>query len=43
MNVGFDGVRHLVVDNQADVLDINTTTGKICCDQDIRIACPQGL
>ena len=38
MHVGLDGVRHLVIDHQTNVLDINTTTGKVGGDQDVRIA-----
>ena len=38
MHVGLDGVRHLVIDHQTNVLDINTTTGKVSGNQDVRIA-----
>lgn len=35
MDVCLDRVGHLVVDNQADVLHVNTTTSKICSDEDV--------
>ena len=35
VDVGFDSVRHLIVNDQTDVLDINTTTGKVRGDEEI--------
>lgn len=43
MDVCLDRVGHLVVDNQADVLHVNTTTSKICSDEDVRVARAQRL
>ena len=43
MHVCFNGVGHLVVDNQSDVLDINTTTGKVSSHQNVRVPVAQGL
>lgn len=43
MNVCLDRVGHLVVDDQADVLNIDTTTSQVGSDQDVRVARPQGL
>lgn len=38
MDICLDGIGHLVIDDQTDVLYIDTTTRKVSCDQDICIA-----
>ena len=43
MNVCFDGVRHLVVDDQADILYVNTTTSEIRGNKNIRVPGAQRL
>lgn len=35
MNVCLDSVSHLVVDDQTNILYIDTTTRKICGDQNV--------
>ena len=40
MHIGFDSVGHLVIDDQTDVLDIDTTTSEVGRDEDVRVACP---
>lgn len=43
MHVGLNCVRHLVVDDQADILHIDTTSGQVGGDENISIAGTQGL
>lgn len=43
MDVCFDCVRHLVVDNETDVLHIDTTTRQVSGNQNICIAGSEGL
>ncbi len=43
VNISLDGVCHLVVDNETDILHVDTTSGKICSHEKVGIACPKGL
>ena len=43
MNICFDCVRHLVVDNESDILHIDTTTRQVSGNEDICIAGSEGL
>lgn len=43
MDICLDGICHLEVDYQSDVLYINTTTGQIGGDKDVRVARTQSL
>ena len=43
MNIRLDGVGHLVVDNQRNVLHIDTTTCQVSGNEDICIAGSEGL
>ena len=43
MHIGFDSVGHLVIDDQTDVLDIVTTSGKVGSNKEIRISSTKGL
>ena len=40
MNIRLDGVGHLVVDNQRNVLHIDTTTSEIRSHENIRVSSP---
>jgi hypothetical protein len=43
MDIGFNGVGHLEVDDQTDVGHINTTTSQIGCNEDIGVSIAQRL
>ena len=43
MHVRLNRVRHLVVDNEADVLNVDTTSGEIGGHEDIGVSGAQGL
>ena len=43
MHVRLNRVRHLVVDNEADVLDVDTTSGEIGGHENIGVSGAQGL
>ena len=43
VHISFDCIGHLVIDDQANVLDIDTTTSQIGSDENVRIAGTQGL
>ena len=43
VHVCLDRVRHLVINDEADVLHVDTTTGEVGGDEDVRVACPQRL
>lgn len=41
MNIGFNRVCHLVIDDECNVLNIDTTSSKICCNKDVCLAVPE--
>lgn len=43
MNVCLDGVGHLEVDDETNVLDVDTTTSKVGRDKHIGLSIPEGL
>lgn len=43
MNVCLNGIRHLIIDDETNVLYIDTTSSKVCCYQDIGFAATQSL
>ena len=43
VNVSFNGVGHLVIDDERDVLYVNTTTSQVGSDENVRFARSEGL
>ena len=42
MDIVFRIVRHIVVDDSSDIININTTGHDICCDKHIRVPVAKG-
>jgi hypothetical protein len=42
VHVGLDSTCHLEIDDQADVLHVDTSPGKISCNEDVRVVVAEG-
>lgn len=42
VNIGLDSARHLEINNQTNVLYINTSSGKVSGDKDVRVTITEG-